>query len=184
MNILKKIKFNNENEEKLLLNLKAKLSEEKNELDNAKLIYEKIITISDNNSESIYNYGLFLMNANKTQEALKIFNKILETKPQIKNKERIVWHISLCKLRLKNMEGYKIYRPLPQSEHDKNILEIKELAKIEDLISNPAKVLIWGDQGYGDMILFSRFVKHISTKFNVKINLSFPKKNKRIIFKF
>ncbi len=51
-NILKKIKSRNIDEEKILLSLEAKLFEEKNEFDNAKLNYEKIINISENNAKS------------------------------------------------------------------------------------------------------------------------------------
>ncbi len=184
INLLKKIKFNNINEEKFLLNLEAKVLEKKNEFDNAKLIYKKIINISKHNPETIYNYGLFLMNINKTIEALNIFNKILDDYKNIKNRDRIIWHKSLCLLRLKKIEGYKIYKPTLQSEKDKKIIEIKELTKIDDLIKNPSKVLIWGDQGYGDMIMFSRFAKYITIKFNIKINLSYPKKIKELFQNF
>ena len=184
INLLKKIKFNNINEEKFLLNLEAKVLEKKNEFDNAELIYKKIINISKNNSETIYNYGLFLMNINKTVDALNIFNKILDEYKDIKNRDRINWHKSLCQLRLKKIEGYKIYKPISQSGQDKKIIEIKELTKIEDLIKNPSKILVWGDQGYGDMIMFSRFAKYIATKFNIKINLSYPKKIKELFQNF
>ena len=184
MHLLKKIKYHNMNEEKFLLNLEAKILEKKNEFDNAELIYKKIINIAKDNHETIYNYALFLMNINKADEALNIFNKILDEHKNIKNRDKIIWHKSLCELRLKKIEGYKIYKPSPQSEQDRKIIEIKELTKIEDLIKNPSKVLIWGDQGYGDMIMFSRFVKYISTKFNIKINLSYPKKIKELFQNF
>ena len=183
-NILKKIKSRNIDEEKLLLSLEAKLFEEKNEFDNAKLIYEKIINISENNAKSFYNYGLFLMKINKTEEALKMLNKTLEMKSKIKVNE-ILWNKSLCELKLKNIDkGYKIYKPLSRTEYEKKFLKLKELTRIEDLISNPKKVLIWGDQGYGDMIIFSRFVKYISKKYKIKINLLFPKKIKELFIDF
>jgi len=183
-NILKKIKSRNIDEEKLLLSLEAKLFEEKNEFDNAKLIYEKIINISENNAKSFYNYGLFLMKINKTEEALKMLNKTLEMKSKIKVNE-ILWNKSLCELKLKNIDkGYKIYKPLSRTEYEKKFLKLKELTRIEDLISNPKKVLIWGDQGYGDMIMFSRFVKYISKKYKIKINLLFPKKIKELFIDF
>ena len=183
-NILKKIKSRNIDEEKLLLSLEAKLFEEKNEFDNAKLIYEKIINISENNAKSFYNYGLFLMKINKTEEALKMLNKTLEMKSKIKVNE-ILWNKSLCELKLKNIdEGYKIYKPLSRTEYEKKFLKLKELTRIEDLIDNPKKVLIWGDQGYGDMIIFSRFVKYISKKYKIKINLLFPKKIKELFINF
>jgi len=184
MNLLKKIKFDNINEEKFLLNLEAKILEKRNEYDNAELIYKKIINIVEDKPETIYNYGLFLMNINKTDKALNIFNKILDEHKNIKNRDRIIWHKSLCELRLKKIEGYKIYKPLPQTALDKKIIEIKELTNIEDLIKNPSEVLIWGDQGYGDMIMFSRFAKYIATKFNIKINLSYPKKIKELFQNF
>jgi len=183
-NILKKIKSRNIDEEKLLLSLEAKLFEEKNEFDNAKLIYEKIINISENNAKSFYNYGLFLMKINKTDEALIMLNKTLEMKSKIKVNE-ILWNKSLCELKLKNIDkGYKIYKPLSRTEYEKKFLKLKELTRIEDLISNPKKVLIWGDQGYGDMIIFSRFVKYISKKYKIKINLLFPKKIKELFINF
>jgi hypothetical protein len=124
------------------------------------------------------------MNINKTIEALNIFNKILDDYKNIKNRDRIIWHKSICLLRLKKIEGYKIYKLTLQSEKDKKIIEIKELTKIDDLIKNPSKVLIWGDQGYGDMIMFSRFAKYITIKFNIKINLSYPKKIKELFQNF
>jgi len=183
-NILKKIKSRNIDEEKLLLSLEAKLFEEKNEFDSAKLIYEKIINISENNAKSFYNYGLFLMKINKTEEALKMLNKTLEMKSKIKFNE-ILWNKSLCELKLKNIDkGYKIYKPLSRTEYEKKFLKLNELTRIEDLISNPKKVLIWGDQGYGDMIIFSRFVKYISKKYKIKINLLFPKKIKELFIDF
>ncbi len=183
-NILKKIKSRNIDEEKILLSLEAKLFEEKNEFDNAKLIYEKIINISENNAKSFYNYGLFLMKINKTEEAIKMLNKTLEMKSKIKVNE-ILWNKSLCELKLKNIDkGYKIYKPLSRTEYEKKFLKLKELTRIEDLISNPKKVLIWGDQGYGDMIMFSRFVKYISKKYKIKINLLFPKKIKELFIDF
>ena len=183
-NILKKINSRNIDEEKLLLSLEAKLFEEKNEFDSAKLIYEKIINISENNAKSFYNYGLFLMKINKTDEALIMLNKTLEMKSKIKVNE-ILWNKSLCELKLKNIDkGYKIYKPLSRTEYEKKFLKLKELTRIEDLISNPKKVLIWGDQGYGDMIMFSRFVKYISKKYKIKINLLFPKKIKELFIDF
>ena len=110
------------------------------------------------------------MNINKTVDALNIFNKILDEYKDIKNRDRINWHKSLCQLRLKKIEGYKIYKPISQSGQDKKIIEIKELTKIEDLIKNPSKILVWGDQGYGDMIMFSRFAKYIATKTSCEIS--------------
>ena len=91
----------------------------------------------------------------------------------------------MCELKLKNIDkGYKIYKPLSRTEYEKKFLKLKELTRIEDLISNPKKVLIWGDQGYGDMIIFSRFVKYISKKYKIKINLLFPKKIKELFINF
>jgi ADP-heptose:LPS heptosyltransferase len=124
------------------------------------------------------------MKINKTDEALIMLNKTLEMKSKIKVNE-ILWNKSLCELKLKNIDkGYKIYKPLSRTEYEKKFLKLKELTRIEDLISNPKKVLIWGDQGYGDMIIFSRFVKYISKKYKIKINLLFPKKIKELFINF
>ncbi len=147
------------------LNLRIKNLEEINEFEQALQLYKKILSLEEGNHINYYNFGTFLFKIGKPEESLINLYKALKIK---KNFPGLFWNISLCELKLKNFrKGFSNYNIRWKNENNKKKYQsIKELKNLKDIENS--KVLIWGDGdgGYGDNILFSRFLNYISKEYN------------------
>lgn len=158
--IIKETQFKDAIEDLLASNFKK----QKNFLSALK-IYKKKLK-ENKNHLVFYNIGLLFSELGRTRVALYYFNKCKE----IKNNDYTNLHsLALCHLKLKNLKkGFSLYEfrwktnetiemKFQQINSPKSLYEIKD-----------KKILIWDEQGLGDTMLFSRFVKDL-LKYTKKI---------------
>ena len=153
-----------------LENLKIKNHQALENFEKVIELYNKIILTYKDDFINYFHFGNFFIRVNELEKAIECFNKALILSPK---NPKILWHISFCELKLGNYtKGYSLYEHKPQ---EKKYLKFQSIPKIKSESElYKSKVLIWGDQGYGDMIQFSRFAKYASES-NKNLTLALPK---------
>ena len=133
--------------------------------DKAKSCYEKAILLNKNYSKAYSNLALLKQKNGLFDEAIKYYDIALEKKP--KDNETL-YNKSICQLENGNFEeGLKLYK---WRQNGKFISSDKfNLNNV-----NNKKILITCDQGLGDIILSSRFVKALP-KYGAKVTFQIPK---------
>jgi tetratricopeptide (TPR) repeat protein len=138
--------------------------------DLALIDYEKAIKIEPFYSEAFNSKGILLESLNKFSEAEKCYDKAIKYKPSDPDPHH---NKGLLNLKLKNFTiGWNKYewrkkldsRYLNQEEIKK--YDTYQVPTLEKLYNK--KIFIYGEQGLGDIIQFSRYVKILSD-FKVKI---------------
>ncbi len=169
LNICEGLTPNNSKQKVQTINLKIKNLDDLNKFDEVITLYKEILSIEKDNHINYYNFGTFYYKIGKPKEALTYLYKAFEIK---ENFHGLKWNISLCELKLGNYKkGFFFYDSRWKNKNqNKKYQSIKELKDLKE-VSN-SKVLFWGDGdgGYGDNMLFSRFLNCL------------PKKNKNITF--
>ena len=140
-------------------------------------IYKKIL-LKKKDFEIYYNIGDLLFGLGKTRQAYYFFKKSNNL-----NSEHIstLWHLSLCMLKLKDLiKGFQLYetRWLIKKAEKKRYTNIPLATDISQIFNK--KILIWQEQGLGDMIQFSRFVIDLN-KYSKNITLVVHKKLKNFL---
>ncbi|MDC0457596.1 tetratricopeptide repeat protein [Alphaproteobacteria bacterium] len=152
----KVLKLNNDNDE--AHTMLGDTYEKLGDLDLAKTCYDHSLTINPNNISTINNLAAWHFIKGDMKEAEKLYNFSLTKN---KNNSNTRYFLSLCQLAQSNYsEGWLNfdYRWL---SNEYNSLEFKSnLAKFK-LNDNKKNLLLWGEQGVGDQILFMRFLKDI-----------------------
>ncbi len=127
---------------------------------NESLFYlKKLINIDKNNINYLIDYGICYFNLNQNEEALFAFNNALK----INNNSQIaLFNLSLVLLRLKKFDiAAKYYRLRFILNKKLNIL-FQYFNKIPEFKNNnisDKKILVWNEQGFGDAIHFSQYIK-------------------------
>ncbi|MDC1375515.1 tetratricopeptide repeat protein [bacterium] len=156
MFFLKVLKLNKDNDEaKTML---GDCYEKLGDLDQAKKYYDEALQINPNNIETINNLAAWYFINGDTYEAEKLYYLSLT-----KNKNNIDtrYFLSLCQLARSNYsEGWLNfdYRWLA---NEYNSVKFKSNLPKFNLNNDNKNILLWGEQGVGDQILFIRFLKDI-----------------------
>ena len=116
----------------------------------AELAYKNAINLNNKSDKAYSNLGLLKQKSGFYEEAIYYYNLALKLKP---NNAGILFNKSLCFLESGNFkEGISLYKwRLGGIYKDNSSIKLENIKK--------KKVLITCDQGLGDTILFSRFLK-------------------------
>ena len=146
--------------------------------DEAFKIVNKIIQANEQNNQVHVKSNIIIGNILKSKgdykSAIEVNQKILEIEP---NNADALYHLSLCYLFMKDFDkGWKYH------ESRYNLQSFVLLKKFVILLSNqfggkqPKKnILIYGEQGIGEQILYSQFIEVIQDQFE-KITIAVNKK--------
>jgi tetratricopeptide (TPR) repeat protein len=130
--------------------------------DDALFCYDRAIELDQNFYESWSNKGKIYHALRCFDEAIQCFDKAIKINP---NYFEAYFNKSFTQLLLGNfIEGWKNYEFRWQTKRFKNKFRhsnIKTLKDINDV--KQKKLLIWSDEGFGDIIQAVRFVKLLST---------------------
>ena len=136
-------------------------------IDEAIESYNKAIELNPNYADPINNLGFIFQLQKDYKKALLHFNKALEIDHGSENKK---FNIGLLNLKFKKFkEGWEGYE-LRKNLKDRNI-NLKKYDSFKNPILDQLKnknILIYAEQGLGDIIQFSRYIK-LLLKFNNKI---------------
>lgn len=135
----------------------------------AKKDYEHALTLSPNNPNIIQSYANNLRYIGSLDKAKNILEKSLLIS---KDNNLLRKNLAVLMLFMKNFrQGWEHYEHCWQSENQEKIPNwIKNINLCEKIESNK-KILIWGDMGVGDQIIFSSYFNELPKKSKIKIIL-------------
>ena len=172
---LKVLKLNSDNDE--AHTMLGDYYEKLGDLDEAKSCYKKSLSINANNVWTINNLAaLYFINGNM-REAEKFYNLSI-TKD--KNNSDTRYYLSLCQLAQSNYTDGWLNFDYRWLANEYNTLKFKSNLPKFKLNSDKKNLLIWGEQGVGDQILFLRFLRDIKP-FVDKISINIDKRLHPII---
>lgn len=133
--------------------------------------YKVALDIDANFHDAWLNMGVTLHEINKMEDALIAYDQALKINP---NSAIVRWNRAQIDLTLGNFEqgwdGYE-YRAYGLHNNLEKYSQIPRAKNINDLVGK--KILVWHEQGYGDTIQFSRFIKKLSN-LNCQVTLLVP----------
>ena len=122
----------------------------------ALLSYEKAISLEPDYANAFFNRAIALRELQQYEAAITSYDKTISLKP---NHYDAYWNKSLIQLLIGDFQGgwtnYE-YRWVRKDTTEKRYQEIASLKKLDDAKSSA--VLVWWEQGYGDVIQFSRYI--------------------------
>ena len=126
-------------------------------LQEAELLQRKAIAIKPDYAEAHSNLGVILKNLGKLQDAEFSYRKAIAIKPDYAEAHS---NLSLILLKAKKFqEGWKEYEWRPEKIPQRELIMNKaNLKKPEWTRKDSGRVLLWGEQGIGDQILFSSLI--------------------------
>lgn len=132
-------------------------------LDKAKSSFLKAIELKPDYAEAFNNLGWTHYTLREFEEAVNCFQKALMCNP---NMVETKYNLSLCQLILGNYEAgwlnYEYRKLQPGYQHHK-LPQPKPLWLGEQIIANKT-IYIYPEQGFGDTIQFSRYIKLLANK--------------------
>jgi tetratricopeptide (TPR) repeat protein len=145
---------------------------ELNHFEDAIKNYEKTITLQPNNAEAYNNLGVLLMELLFLDEAIGILNKAISIKNHYANAH---WNLSLCYLLKGNLkDGFREYEWRWESnglQSSRRNYQIPLWLGEEPLLGKT--ILIYGEQGLGDYIQFSRYIELVA-RLGARVVLEVP----------
>ena len=118
--------------------------------------YDKAISINPGHANAHYNRGNSLKELKQYDQAIASYDKAIGSEP---NHYDAYWNKSLTQLLTGDFQGgwtnYE-YRWARKDATEKRYQEIASLKRLDDAKSSA--VLVWWEQGYGDVLQFSRYV--------------------------
>ena len=141
-------------------------------------IYRKILFRNRYDDVILENIGYFFLEQGKIKKAYHYFKKGYDINPKENN---ILWNMSMCQFKIGDLHnGFKLFEKrwdIPSAER-KKFTNIQSVRNINEVYNK--KILIWGEQGLGDTIQFSRFVLDL-LKYTKNITLVVNKKLKKLL---
>ena len=140
---------------------------EMKKFDEALACYNKSLELEPNNSDCLNNKGLLLHliglnenNKNHLYSAKKLYDQAIELNPQ---QYKSYWNKSLTNLTLGEFEeGWKNYFYRWKDPDGEVKLQFKTISRLNTLENiRGKKILVWSEQGLGDAIQFSRYLKKL-----------------------
>jgi len=137
-------------------------------------MHEKSILLDPNGSNAYSNVGTSYKNLSQSKKAIESYKKAIELEPNFVNAH---FDLATVYLSLKDFKnGWKEYESRFQKDEMKgHIVKFKEIFSkprfdgIEDI--KDKKLLIHTEQGFGDSIMFAKFVDLIKEKYNCYVIL-------------
>jgi tetratricopeptide (TPR) repeat protein len=141
---------------------RGNLFSRKEQYEQALASYDEAIRLKTNQAEAWSNRGNVLAELKQYAKALNSFDKAANIEPNFAD---AYWNKSLVQLLATDFENgwanYE-YRWLRNDSDKKYYQEIPALISLNDVYSK--NVLVWWEQGYGDVIQFSRYVTLLAEK--------------------
>ena len=122
--------------------------------------YDKALSLDPSYKEAWYNKGVLLVELKRLEEASCAYDRALTLDPNYIDAQ---WNRALLQLwRGDYSAGWVGYeqRWARTGHPSKEFLEISELKQLSDAAGK--KILVWSEQGLGDSIQFSRYLKDLS----------------------
>jgi tetratricopeptide (TPR) repeat protein len=135
--------------------------------------YDEAIRLKPDYAEAYYNRGVTLQDLKRLDEALKGYDEAIRLKPDYADP---VWNKSLLMLLMGNYrEGWLLYESrLDQDNLKANYYTFPQLSwRGQENLTNQT-LLIYGEQGLGDIVQFVRYIKEVHA-LGIKIVLEIPK---------
>ena len=128
----------------------------------AKECIEELFKINKNNYVGLHTMGLLLSMENKLLESVEYFKKALLHNPVYTKSH---FQLGLVLLRLFRFDDFsEHYRWRTRDEDQINSCQIQVDDFDIDQINKTRKLIIYHEQGLGDQLFYSRFIKHIPAK--------------------
>lgn len=127
--------------------------------DQAMLSYAQALELNPNSAETLFNVGNAFCNSKYYDEAIRHYNKAIQLKPNFYDA-----HLNKALAMLvcgKFQEGWQSY-DFRWLKNGAEFYKYKNIPELQ-LDSNIAKkkILIWSEQGYGDTLLFTRYIPEL-----------------------
>ena len=130
-------------------------------IDEAIESYNKAIELNPNYADPINNLGFIFQLKKDYKKGLVYFNKALELDPDSENKKFTIGLLNLKFQKFKEgWTGYEWRKNLKDRDVKLKKYDSFPLPKLNEL--KDKKILIYSEQGLGDIILFSRYIKLLS----------------------
>ena len=137
--------------------------EQLGDLDQAKNYYNQTLKINPKNIEAINNLAAYNFYNGNTNEAMRLYDLSLTIN---KNNGNTRYYLSLCQLAQSNYkEGWFNYGHRWLADRF-NSVKLRSILPEFKLDQNKKNLLLWGEQGLGDQILFLRFLEDIKPLVN------------------
>ena len=131
--------------------------------DEALNAFKKAILINPDFADAYYNQGITQHELGLLNDAITSFKKTISLRPNFASAR---WNLSLCNLQQGNYhEGFANYESRTMRGEENNYVKRRGLDRPYWLGLEPIenkKILLYGEQGFGDYIQFCRYVKTIN----------------------
>jgi hypothetical protein len=145
------LEFDNHNKS-LAYCRRAKVKELIGDIDDGMKDIQTSINLDPKTSEPFEDYALFLQKFNRNEEARNFFKKAIELDPE---NNQLITNQSYLELAQENYsKGWQLFESRWKTGNIKNIPLSSTKPKLKRFEENK-KILIWGEQGLGDHILYS-----------------------------
>jgi len=143
----------NINDKSLAYCRRAKVKELIGDIDNGMLDMETAVKLDPKISEPYEDYAFLLKKFNRNQEARIFFKKAIELDPE---NNQLLTNFSHLELALENYrQGWQLFESRWKVKNLKQIPLISTKPELKSFEVKNKKILIWGEQGLGDHILYS-----------------------------
>jgi tetratricopeptide (TPR) repeat protein len=146
-----------------------------NKEDVARECWEAALNImgrADYEYADIYNnLGTLYVNSGEPEKALPLLNKCLELRPEHQDGK---WNMSLVQLELGNYEegfrgypaGFHVHHRLYRDYHEKGSETVVEWMGEGEEETKDKTIVVWGEQGIGDELMFASCIPDLAQRFN------------------
>ena len=143
----------NINDKSLAYCRRAKVKELIGDIDNGMLDMETAVKLDPKISEPYEDYAFLLKKFNRNQEARIFYKKAIELDPE---NNQLLTNFSHLELALENYrQGWQLFESRWKVKNLKQIPLISTKPELKSFEVKNKKILIWGEQGLGDHILYS-----------------------------
>lgn len=154
----------------ILSNLANLLSAQRRETE-AESLFQQALAINPESAVTHTNLGVLLANSKRDNEAEQSFNRALDIKPDYLLPRLNLSYLQLAQGRF--AEGWPNHEARFDPQLPDNGIPLPPVSasqwRGEEL--NGKSLLVWVEQGYGDLIQFARYVPLIKQRWNVRITL-------------
>jgi tetratricopeptide (TPR) repeat protein len=127
--------------------------------DEAILNHEKAIALKPNYANAFYNLAINLAAKKDYDLAILNYKKTLELEPSFHDAKNNLGLIYLTRKQF--LEGWPLYEERFKLERNKHITNLFQKTYLNNIKIKGKKIIIYGDQGLGDQIFYSRFLDEL-----------------------
>ena len=130
------------------------------QFDKAEKFYKEAIVIKNNFDDAYFNLGVIYERSGKFFEGLECYKKAIEINPKHNS---AIWNKALLDLKLENFDdGWEEFEFRKDFKFENTKKITKKLLESQDV--NGKRILVYSEQGLGDNIQFSRYLRLLKEK--------------------